>query len=606
MRRQQPLDIKAPAESLLISGNKEAAVVQKKATRAKKEPHSEDSLHVQALHSLPAFAELIKYHGGWESFGDCHTDLATFVTTPQREKEAIKIFKMTGDEAALGLRRLTLMPRGHLKSTINTTLYTMWRLYRNPEIRIFVGTDTKGLSHSFIRELRQYFENQDLQKRVWNARPHFKGNLIPELNSRARQRNQNQEYENTETVDKKLIWNNNALQVIRDGNFKEPSITAGSSGSTETGQHYDLVIMDDVIDFDNVQSEVKKQKTEEWIADLESVINPPMVVTLPMIGEEILGGEFVINGTRYAVDDYYAQLLENLEELEYIAHLRNIYINGVDDSDGYLWGARYNKHTIQRILARTSPRRFASQYLNKVYDKDVALLDVKACEVLPHRNFSVRGDLCYFDYDGVVYQVNPIIAVDPAFSAGKNGDDCAIAVGFKLPNGKLVVVDAALDSMDAAEVVKHCMRFGETYRTLRLFSEANGVGMLVPELFKTEGTLVRGKRFVVTPHYEQRPKEAKIQGVLELPFALGQMVFTDNVFSNERIHKQMSLYPAVRHDDFLDALVTLYEKAVASRTHTKTSVNRDLRYSLNIDYVIDKRISEPKQTLLGAYGGDYR
>jgi hypothetical protein len=482
----------------------------------------------------------------------------------------------------------------------------MWRLYRNPEIRIFVGTDTKELSHSFIRELRQYFENQELQKRVWNNRPHFKGNLIPELNTRARQRNQNDEYDKTEAVDRKLIWNNNALQVNRVGNYKEPSIVAGSCGSTETGQHYDLVIMDDVIDFENVASEVKKRKTEEWIADLESVINPPQVVTLPMIGDEVLGGEFVINGTRYAVDDYYAKLLENLDELEYVAHLRNIYVNGENDSDGYLWAERYNRQIIKRIMTRTSPRRFASQYLNKVYEKDVALLDVKACEVLPHSNFSVRGGVCHFEYDRVVYQVNPIIAVDPAFSAGKNGDDCAIVVGFKLPNGKLVVVDAALDSMDAGEVVKHCISFGEKYHTLRLFSEANGVGMLVPELFKTEGTLVRGKRFVVTCHYEQRPKEAKIQGVLELPFALGQIVFTDKVFNNERIFKQMSLYPAVRHDDFLDGLVTLYEKTVASRAHKTTSVNRDLKYTLNIDYKLDTLYNEPKQTLLGAYGGDYR
>jgi hypothetical protein len=614
-RKQPPaINIQSPASPLLSNTNLEAKRVQTRASRSKRRATQDeacaaidpDDLRVQALFSMPAFAELIEFHGGWENFGDCHTELTAFLSKPQLDKEAQKMLRLTGDERQIGLRRLVLMPRGHLKSTIGTTLYTMWRLYRNPELRIFVGSNKQNLSHSFIRELRQYFENEELQTKVWNNRPHLSGNLVPELNKRSRERNRNNDPNETEALDRKLIWNNNAIQVNREGRFKEPSVFAGCIGATETGQHYDLIIMDDVIDFVNTESEVKKRRTEEWIADIESVINPVKLVELPLVGNDVVGGEVVISGTRYAVDDYYAYLLERLEELEYVAHIRNIYNNGVDDSDGYLWHQRYNANVISRLKTRISPRRFSSQYLNTVYEKDVALLDVKACDVVPHSNFSTRGDMCYFEHAGIVHHVQPIICVDPAFSAGKNGDDCAIVVGFKLSNGKTVVIDAALDRMDATEVVKTCMAFATTYKTLRLFHEANGVGLLLPELFKGQDTTVGGKRMVVNSHYEQRPKEAKIQGVLELPFALGSFVFSDKVWSNERIFKQMSQYPAVRHDDFLDGLVTLYEKAICLRsTHNYSQQNRSLIFNLGIDYALETA-TQPKPSFLGEYNAYFK
>jgi hypothetical protein len=119
--------------------------------------------------------------------------------------------------------------------------------------------------------------------------------------------------------------------------------------------------------------------------------------------------------------------------------------------------------------------------------------------------------------------------------------------------------------MDAADVVKTVMRFCQQWGTLRVFSESNGVGMLVPELFKSKDTAIDGRLIIINSHYEQRPKEGKIQGVLELPFALGNFVFTNRIWSNPRMYKQMKDYPAVRHDDWLDALVTLYEKSIPAR-----------------------------------------
>lgn len=551
-------------QALLQPQKKAVAKMQVQRKRTTVGGNSE--LAVRALTDMVAFAELISFHGGWNNFSECHEELALFLSKPQLDSECQQKLAFEGDEYAAQLRRLVLMPRGHLKSTIGTVLYVLWRVYRNPEIRVLVGCNLQSLAYSFIRELRSHLENPELQE-IWNNRPHIKGNLIPAIQKKSNARNFNLD---TDAEDRKVIWNNVALQVVRQGKYKEPTIFATSVGTTITGMHFDLIILDDLVDFKNVESEQKKTQVEEWIADVESVVNPPKITQVDsgegLVINDILGGEVLVNGTRYAVDDYYGQIIERKEDLGYHVHSRNIYRNGKDDSDGYLWHERYNERVVSSLQARLSPRRFSSQYLNTVYEKDAHLFNVQAIQVLPDDSvFRSNGKLCARLPNGRVEILAPIIALDPAFSTSKTGDDCGIVVGGKFKDGTLLVIDACADRMVAAEVVKKVQEFAQKYDTLRVFSEANGVGLLVPELFKPESAYVNGRAIIVNTHYEQRPKESKIQGVLELPLNTGKVIFCQRVREQERLWKQLMNYPGVRHDDFLDAVVTLYEKALPSR-----------------------------------------
>jgi predicted phage terminase large subunit-like protein len=492
-------------------------------------------------------------------------------------------------------------------STIGTILYVLWRIYRNPNIRILVACNLQSLAYSFIRELRTYFENQDLEV-IWNKRPHIDGSLLPRLQAKNRDRNFQG---NTEAEDRKVIWNNVALQVVRPGRYKEPTVYATSVGTTVTGQHYDLVILDDLIDFKNIESETKKQAVEEWIADIESVLNPPELTAI--VGKdgfslpETLGGELVITGTRYAVDDYYGQVLEKQESMQFNVFVRNIYKNGKDNTDGYLWHEKRNARWEDNMRATTPPRRFASQYLNQVYEKDHALLNTAAITVLPDDTvFTNAGRCCVRLPNGRTEVINSIIAVDPAFSSSKTGDDCAILIGGKLSDGRLVLIDAAVDRMEAATVVKKVVEFAGRWSTLRVFYEQNGVGMLVPELFKTDAALVDGKKIICYGHYEQRQKESKIQGVLELPVNSGKLLVTQSIRNNGYLWKQLTNYPAVRHDDFLDGLVTLWEQSLPSReqyNHNVSGVNYD-PYRLNIESLMHKNV-EPDKSYLQEYSNYY-
>lgn len=598
---------KGRSSKLLKTESKATQAYQRAAKTPSKHLKESSDLAVKALTDMRAFAELIMFHGGWDSFGECHSELIDFVCKPQVDEVAQQKLAFEGDWGAAGLRRLILMPRGHLKSTIGTILYTLWRIYRNPNIRILVACNLQSLAYSFIRELRTYFENMDLDN-VWNKRPHIDGALLPRLQAKSRDRNFQGD---TEAEDRKVIWNNVALQVVRPGRYKEPTVFATSVGTVVTGQHYDLVILDDLIDFKNIESHTKKEAVESWIADIESVLNPPELTVIE--GKdgfnlpEILGGELIVTGTRYAVDDYYGQILEKQEAMSYQVFSRNIYKNGKDNSDGYLWHEKRTARWEENMRATTPPRRFASQYLNQVYEKDHALFNTNAIQVLPDDAvFTSAGRCCVRLPNGRIEVINSIIALDPAFSSSKTGDDCAVSVGGKISDGSLVLIDTAVDRMEAALVVKTVLDFAKRWNTLRVFFEENGVGKLVPELFKSDNTLIDNKKIICYGHYEQRQKESKIQGVLELPVNSGKLYITQRVRNNEYVWKQVQNYPAVRHDDFLDSLVTLWEKALASREHYNHSVSniRLNPYELNVNTLVDKAI-QPEQTYLRQYSSYY-
>lgn len=539
------------------------------------------SLHEQALTSLPKFADLIGFHGGWSFFGECHDELSEFITHPQNNLEAIQNWTHDKNEEPLGLRRLLLMPRGHLKTSVATVLYTLWRIYRNPNIRILVGSNVQNLSFSFIRELRTYLENDALQDNVWNQRPHIKGDLIPRINVRTQARNFNGD---TEARDRKVIWNNAALQVNRNSVFKEPTVYAASVGASVTGQHFDLIILDDLHDKTNTVSETKRKAVFDWIEDAESVINPACwypVEGLPL-GGEILGGEVIFTGTRYHVDDYYGLIIDNQEEMEYRVHSRNIFKNGNDNSDGYLWHERYDDAAFNRIKARMSDTRFSSQYLNRVYEKDFGVFswDMVGCV---NREYIYRSG--YFmnyreENTGLTTQLVPIIAIDPAFSSNKKGDDCAVLVASKLKDGRLLVLDGFVERIEAATLVKRVQELADKYLAYRVYYEENGVGMLLPELLKQKTP--EGKALICYGHYEQRNKEAKIQGVLELAINSGQILLSDHLHQLDKLQKQISRFPSVAHDDFLDCLVTALEKTPGIRSKKSQHMAQPSTFTSNL------------------------
>lgn len=303
-----------------------------------------------------------------------------------------------------------------------------------------MGTATTALAKQFVVQVKQYLEDPDLQDSVWNNRPHISGRMIPILDKAGNSR-RNQQWDlgdYTEAEDKKVIWRADAVQVIRDVIYKEPTIIAASPKSNITGMHFDLVILDDIINDESVTTPEKREKTLVWTRDLESVIDPERSVPL---GEqewrEIIGDEMVIWGTRYHLEDYYQYNIDNQEDFEIHMFFRNVYKNGVDNTDGYLWESRFNDKTVRKIMKRQGIIRFSSQYLNKVVASEDIIFptgNIKYIKpsAVEHLGFGKVRIFIKGGADGKedsYVDIKLICCVDVAASQDKRADFSCVAIG---------------------------------------------------------------------------------------------------------------------------------------------------------------------------------
>lgn len=169
-------------------------------------------------------------------------------------------------------RKLLVLPRGVFKSSIGVVSYSIFLLLNNPNIRILIDSEKYENSKNFIREIKGKLES-----------PRFIS-LFGNLKSRN-------------------DWGEGSITVSnRTSVLKESSITASGIGAGKTGQHYDVIIHDDMNSLENSQTvELRKKIIDHYRMNI-SILEPE--------------GTIVVIGTRYAADDLIGWILANeLDEI---------------------------------------------------------------------------------------------------------------------------------------------------------------------------------------------------------------------------------------------------------------------------------------------------
>lgn len=164
-------------------------------------------------------------------------------------------------------RKLIVVPRGCFKSSLCSVAYPIWLLNRNPNLRVLITSELYTNSKNFVREIRNHLERGMLRT------------VFGDYHSN--------------------VWNEGEIVIAqRTKTLKEASVTAGGMGTIKVGQHYDVVIMDDVSSHDNVKTPELAQKVIDYYRYMQSILEPH--------------GEMVIVGTRYAANDLYGHILDGL------------------------------------------------------------------------------------------------------------------------------------------------------------------------------------------------------------------------------------------------------------------------------------------------------
>lgn len=161
---------------------------------------------------------------------------------------------------------LIVMPRGTFKSSIGAIGFPIWLLINDFNKRIMIDSATYDLSTQFVTAIAQYLESEDLTRLFGN----FK------------------------TRDD---WSGRSLTIAqRTKILKEPSVFASGVGSSRTGMHPDVIIMDDL-------NTDRNSTTQELRAKVYSHYQMNFAILEP-------GGIAALIGTRYSSDDTIGRVLD--------------------------------------------------------------------------------------------------------------------------------------------------------------------------------------------------------------------------------------------------------------------------------------------------------
>lgn len=432
---------------------------------------------VKALVNFWAFLDLIRFKGGTANFDPVHREVARFLSMPQANPEKV-------DFDPLKFRkRFLMMHRSGFKSTM-VVGYILWRIYRNPDIRILINSAEKKLSVAFLREINQYLIDGWLQENVWNDRPHIEGPLVPIVPAELKATAKSDRDMFASLIAQKTVWHAEAIQVIRPSMLKEPTIQVTSARVSDTGFHFDLIINDDLVTFQNSDNIDKARKIYTQAADLVSVLDPMAWVNIATLNGkpfgEFIGREIIVTGTPYFYWDYNVHL-QNSDDLGFAKFVRNIYANGVDSTDGYTCPSRFNdeyaKELRQQLVNSRGVKAWTAQYLLKVTSSESQALSHEGITRIAMHNITpMPNGVVEVNIGGDKKVLRCIAALDPAATVEKYSNWSGFVIGGVDDKNNLYIVGGFKDKHTPSALAERCLRILQFYQVWKLVIEA-GVGL---------------------------------------------------------------------------------------------------------------------------------
>jgi hypothetical protein len=226
-------------------------------------------------------------------------------------------------------------PRGSYKTSL-LQAYVIRRVLLNRNLRLLYVMETCQLAEEKIKEIRDHFEPGtrlselfgDLRTAEWSVADGFtiRGRTLSGLSGKS---------------------------------FKPAGVDKGV-----TGGHYDIIVLDDVVTWNNVNTAEGLDKTRAFFRMVQPLLDP--------------GGTLVVVGTRYDEEDLYAHIIDNLsDQFDILIFDAGVEIITESGKKPRLEGTPTFKHLTLDFLSaklalKASTRDFSSQYLNRCISSDVA------------------------------------------------------------------------------------------------------------------------------------------------------------------------------------------------------------------------------------------
>lgn len=423
--------------------------------------------------------------------GSFHKDICEFIDkNPSRQK-------------------LLLIPRGHLKSTLVTIGKSLQWIADDPSVRILIANATYNLATSFLTVIKRHMKQN----------PMFI-DMFGDLATAAEK------------------WSENVVTLAQapgTGGEKEATVVCYGMSGQLTSQHYDKIILDDVVNDQTVNTRDQIEKTINFYRLCQPLLEK--------------NGEMIIIGTRWHEQDLYGYimdpengLLQDFDVLQMRALENEVwdsktqkYIQG-----DVLWHQKYSLADMSAIRRKMGPYQFSSQYQNYPVPPDDA-------------DFKREWFKYYDSTDLREIDMNRYTLIDPAISVEQDADFTAMVTIGLDSNRNIYILDIVREHLKVDGIINAIFQQYERWHPLAIGIEEVGFQRALRYSLKQEEEKRRRYLNVLELKPHARSKDQRIRGLQPL-YAAGKVLHNKDLLYTIYLEDELLRFPRGQHDDTIDAL----------------------------------------------------
>lgn len=394
---------------------------------------------------------------------------------------------------------LALAPRGYYKTTIMVVGYCLWRMARNPKIRILLVSESGIVAQERLVAIKTHCQqNTDMLT------------IYPWLSEGK-------------------VWKESKIKIkgFNRPGAMECSIRAVGITSKITGQHYDLIMCDDVVGPSNTNTPAQCLKTRDYYQRLQ-----------PILEQGGMTSQLRVVGTVWHFADLHCHLLKQSEDAD--SPVKALRLSCYDKFREPTWGEVYGHVELEKIRKKIGdPQKWANQYENVVIDEADRL-------VSPDRwaQFIV-------DTPAESHLWPAFAAIDP--SMGASTDLSAMVTWLLSPDRIPYIVDIYAARVRPEELLRECLARHMRYHYRSIFFEMHDQENLWRPLVSLSGDEFRGMPLVsVKRHAPGKTKEVRIRSFGEY-VNKGWCRISRSCTNLGELTHQVLFFPRIENDDIIDA-----------------------------------------------------
>lgn len=423
---------------------------------------------------------------------------------------------------------MDLAPRGHGKSTIGDVDFCITKVLRNPDIRIMIGSKTQTQASAFLKEIRTHFEQNVNLIRIFGDWKKSRDN----------------------------VWNDKEFTVNRRTMIKkEATVSALGASGAVVSKHFDIIIGDDLVGFENARTEAQRKVLKEWFySSLYPTLEPD--------------GEIHILGTRYSPMDLYEDLIKSKN---YKVNVQQA-ITVKDGQEYSLWESKFSLEKLRSIREEAGLIIFNMQYQNNT---ELAKGKIFKYKYFKHfEEYDIDYDLNrvrvkVLDSQGVPYwiPVRIYMGADLAISEDEtsNNDYFVLMVIGVDKNKNVYVLDYLKERLTFNAQLNAILDYGKNK-----FPMVERIGVETVQYQKSLAQEIR--RLSLLPVVNIQTSKDKVTRAMRRSalFENGKVWFRIGM---DDLEECLLLFPEVDHDDLFDGLD--FALTVADQGNSVRVLNRD-------------------------------